>query len=108
MKNLLLLAAIVLCIGCGSNASRNTHTTLEGVGRSVDLAEREYVEGVLMRRYSTNRFPEVQRGYAAFQTVFSNAVWFAARSTNNVGVPPEVRAKANDVLSEINQAKGAK
>lgn len=98
---------ILLVIGCTSR-QRTTHTTLASIGKAVDIAEREYLDGVLTKRYKTNGFPEVQRAYGAFQVVYSNAVWVAARDTNAPPVPPEVMAKSQSFLNYVNSAKGTK
>ncbi len=118
MKKLFYILALVVMAafwagapfvaGCGTSPQRATHTTLEGVGRAVDLAEREYLDGVLARRYRTNGFPETQAAYGLFQIVYSNAVWQASRDTNRVGLPEYVRAAADQALTQINSAKGAK
>lgn len=98
---------LLLVIGCTSR-QRTTHTTLASIGKSVDIAEREYLDGVLTKRYKTNGFPEVQRAYGAFQVVYSNAVWVAARDTNAPPVPPEVMARSQSFLNYVNSAKGTK
>jgi uncharacterized lipoprotein YmbA len=102
-KNLVILLAALL-VGC-STPQRDTYDSLAAVGKAVDLAETEYVEGVLVKRYPTNDFPKVQRAYNLFQVAYSNAVWRSARNTNLVGVPLEVKNAADETLKTINQAK---
>lgn len=96
---------LLLIAGCSSR-QRTTHTTLASIGKAVDIAEREYLDGVLTKRYKTNGFPEVQRAYGLFQLTYSNAVWVAARDTNGIAVPPEVIGRSKSFLNYVERAKG--
>lgn len=102
---LIALFAPVFILGCKSPA-RTTHTTLESIGVTTDIAVREYLDGVIQKRYKTNGFPEVMRSYGLFQVTYSNTVWIAANSTNAPALTPLVN-RSRSTLHYISQAKGA-
>lgn len=104
---LICLVALTVQTGCKSPA-RTTHTTLESIGVTTDIAVREYLDGVIQKRYKTNGFPEVMRSYGYFQTAYSNSVWIAANTTNKTqAIPPMLAVHSKNTLHHISQAKGA-
>ena len=107
-----LLCSVALAVGtvgvvsgCRTSQSRAVHNTLGGLGQAVDIAEREYMDGVIYGAYKTNDFPRIQAGYSAFQGAYKLAVVMAMGSTN---IPPtaELSRQAAQLISDINAVKG--
>jgi uncharacterized protein with FMN-binding domain len=108
LLGLVPVAVVTLApLGCKQPASRSAYTTIASVAKSVDIAEREYLDGVLAKRYSTNHFPQVQASYDAFQSSLRLAL-ATARNDTNALAPLNLSAEANALLQAIRDAKGAK
>lgn len=111
-KQTILLSLALACItGCAlfnKSPQRTTHTSIEALGRSVVLANQEYVAGVLTKRYKTNNFPEVEKSYMLFQLAYSNAISMATQNTNLIGIPFDLQSKAFFVTDGINKNKAIK
>jgi hypothetical protein len=103
----LTVAPPLLLTGCKQPASRATYTTIASVAQSVDIAEREYLDGVLAQKYSTNNFTQIEASYDAFQSSLRLAI-ATARNDTNALAPLNLSAEAAKLISAIQQAKGAK
>jgi hypothetical protein len=111
---LFAIAALVITlgpiatIGCKSTPSRQTYTTLATVGQAVDMAEREYLDRVVAGQIKVDgQFTQIQAGYSAFQQAYKAALAVSMNDSNALS-PPNLSALAAKLISDINQAKGAK
>jgi hypothetical protein len=111
---LFAIAALVITlgpiatIGCKSTPSRQTYTTLATVGQAVDMAEREYLDRVVAGQINVDaQFTQIQAGYSAFQQAYKAALAVSMNDSNALS-PPNLSALAAKLISDINQAKGAK
>lgn len=98
----LVIAPIVLvgCSGGCKSSERTQHTTLHATGKAVDIAEREYMDGIVKGTIRTNEFPQIQAGYKAFQASYRLAVQSASGDTNAL-TPTNLSALAAELLQQI-------
>lgn len=93
--------------GCKTPPSRQTYDTISSVAKSVDLAEREYLDRVISGQVGTNDFTRIQAGYAAFQESLRAAIAVSMNDTNALA-PASLSAAASRLVLDIQTAKGGK
>lgn len=97
-----IILCAVLIIGCATG-NRATYNTLASLGKAVDIAERQYMDGVLAGTYATNDFPRIQASYSAFQGAYKLTVISMMGKTN---APPteELARQGAQLISDIQAA----
>lgn len=78
------------------------------MGHSVDSGYKAYMDLVVKGAIKTNSVPEIANKYNLFQISYTAALQVAQFSPKDTAAPADVTVRANDVLSAIAIAKGAK
>lgn len=101
LRNLLLVGAAAVLIGC---AGVTTYKTLATLGQTTDAAYRTYNDLLVHGTVKTNDYPAVAHAYNEFQSAYYQAVVFAQYNTNTTATAT-VQAAADKLLSVIAAAE---